>query len=93
MRKLVYTVQIWREGGMFTSYCPELDLASCGKTPEQARGNLEEVVSIFVEETSRQGTLAELLEEAGYDLDECADVVVRHRAVTQDLATAPVPAL
>jgi len=29
-KKIIATVEIWNEGGMFTSYCPELDIASCG---------------------------------------------------------------
>jgi len=35
----------------------------------QAKKNLLEVVEIFIEETSKLGTLRELLEEAGYNLD------------------------
>ena len=93
MKRLVYTVQMWQEGAMFTSYCPELDLASCGSTREQARDNLEEVVAIFVEETSRQGTLAELLQQAGYDVDADQEIVLRRREVTEELALATVPAL
>lgn len=29
--------EIWQEGNMFTAYCHELDLASCGRTVEEAR--------------------------------------------------------
>lgn len=31
---------IWREGGMYTAYCPELDIATCAGTVEKARENL-----------------------------------------------------
>ena len=35
---------------MYVSYCPELDMASCGKSIEDAKNNLKEVISInFVE--------------------------------------------
>ncbi len=30
MKRIIATVEIWAEGGIFTSYCPELDIASCG---------------------------------------------------------------
>lgn len=50
---------------MYTAYCRELDLASCGRTVEEAWQNLYEVFEIFLEETSKKGTLQELLEEAG----------------------------
>lgn len=78
MKKLIFTGEIWKEGDMYTSYCPELDLASCGETIEQAKKNLLEVVEIFIEETSKLGTLRELLEEAGYNLDE-SDVLQQYR--------------
>jgi len=70
MKKMVITVEIWKEGNMFTSYCPELDVASCGHTAEEARKNLIEVIEIQLEETAKLGTLKNFLEEAGYVLEE-----------------------
>ena len=66
MQDLITTAEIWKEGRMYTSYCPELDIASCGHTPEEARKNLAEVIAIQLEETARKGTLDELLSESGY---------------------------
>jgi predicted RNase H-like HicB family nuclease len=66
MRDLITTAEIWKEGGMYTSYCPELDMASCGHTTEEARKNLEEVITIQLEETAKLGTLDDLLRESGY---------------------------
>lgn len=34
MKNLIITQEIWQEGNMYTSYCPELDVASCGRTIE-----------------------------------------------------------
>ncbi len=68
MRKLVVTEEIWKEGNMYTAYCPELDVASCGKGIEEARRNLVEVIEIQLEETAKLGTLKSFLEDAGYDL-------------------------
>jgi hypothetical protein len=39
MKKLIITQEIWKEGNMYTSYCPELDVASCGRTIEEAQKN------------------------------------------------------
>jgi predicted RNase H-like HicB family nuclease len=64
-KRLHLTAEVWREGQMYTAYCRELDLASCGRTVEEAWENLREAFTIFLEETSRKGTLKELLEEAG----------------------------
>jgi len=30
--KLNLTEELWKEGNMYVSYCPELDIASCGET-------------------------------------------------------------
>ena len=55
---------------MFTSYCPELDVASCGHTSEEAKKNLREVIEIQLEETAKLGTLKDFLAEAGYVIDD-----------------------
>lgn len=64
-KSLRLTAEVWKEGQMYMAYCRELDLASCGRTIEEAWANLKEVFEIFLEETSKKGTLKELLEEAG----------------------------
>lgn len=63
--KMKLTEEVWREGNMYVSYCPELDVASCGETVDQARRNLQEVIQINLEETKRMGTLDRFLAEAG----------------------------
>ncbi len=66
MKRIIATVEMWKEGGMFTAYCHELDIASCGHTPDEAKKNLEEVIEIQIEETAKLGTLKMFLAEAGY---------------------------
>ena len=70
MKKIIATVEIWKEGGMFTAYCPELDIASCGHTSEEAKKNLREVIEIQLEETAKLGTLNDFLAEAGYAVED-----------------------
>jgi predicted RNase H-like HicB family nuclease len=43
------TEEIWEEGNMYVSYCPELDIPSCGESVKQARENLKEVIRINIE--------------------------------------------
>ncbi len=69
MKNIVVTEEIWKEGNMYTAYCPELDVASCGRNIEEARNNLIEVIEIQLEETAQLGTLKTFLEDAGYDLN------------------------
>jgi len=51
---------------MYVSFCPELDMASCGESVEESKKNLKEVISINFEECRKMGTLKQLLEEAGF---------------------------
>ncbi|MDP2972555.1 MAG: hypothetical protein Q8P64_25615, partial [Deltaproteobacteria bacterium] len=65
--KFKLTEELWKEGNMYVSYFPELDIASCGETVDQAKKNLKEVILINLEEAQKIGTLDKLLQEAGFD--------------------------
>jgi predicted RNase H-like HicB family nuclease len=47
-----FTAIIQQEGKYFVALCPELDVASQGKTVEEARRNVAEAVELFLEEAS-----------------------------------------
>lgn len=59
-------VMILREGKHFVAYTPVLDLATSGKTFEQAKKRFSEAVEIFIEELTEKGTLAKVLSELGW---------------------------
>ena len=59
---------IWKEGNMYVSYCPELDIASCGENVQVAKKNLYEVILINIKETQEMGTFQEFLKECGIEL-------------------------
>ena len=63
-----FTVHIWKEGNQFVAHAIPLDVASSGPTPEAARRALDEAVKLFLETAAEQGTLPDVLEEAGYEL-------------------------
>jgi predicted RNase H-like HicB family nuclease len=69
MQDIAVTVHTFKEGKMFVAYVPELDLSSCGTTDEEARKNIRDAVRGFLETSAEMGTLAEILEEAGYARD------------------------
>ncbi|MCP9496691.1 MAG: type II toxin-antitoxin system HicB family antitoxin [Pyrinomonadaceae bacterium MAG19_C2-C3] len=48
------TAFIHREDSLYVSICPELDIASQGKTVEEARNNLIEAVELFFEVASEK---------------------------------------
>jgi len=44
-----FTALVEREGDGYVALCPEFDVASQGNTVEEARRNLAEAVSLFLE--------------------------------------------
>jgi len=62
MRKQM-TAIIEREGTGYVSSCPELDIASQGKTVEEARDNLREALELFFETASKEEIAARLHED------------------------------
>ena len=71
--RIKLTEELWKEGNMYVSNCPELDIAACGESVEQAKKNLKEVILINLEEAQKMGTLDKLLQDAGFD--ETQDVL------------------
>jgi len=51
-----FTTQVWKEGKMYVSYTPELDISSCGETAAKAKRNLLEAVECFLETAEKMGT-------------------------------------
>ena len=49
MRQVRLTIVIEPEGGAFVARCPEVDVASQGRTLAEARDNLREAVDLFFE--------------------------------------------
>lgn len=47
MDMFVFTGIIWKEEKEYGARCPELDVASQGKTPDEARKNLLEAVKAY----------------------------------------------
>jgi len=57
------TALIEREGDGYVSLCPELDVASQGKTIEEARDNLREALELFFESASPEEIKQRLRDE------------------------------
>ena len=49
MRNYSLSVIIKRDESWFVAFCPELDVASQGKTVEEARSNLKEAVELYLQ--------------------------------------------
>lgn len=55
MRQLNFTAVIWKEDVGYVSKCPELGVASAGDTPDEARRNLQEAISLYLENAEELG--------------------------------------
>lgn len=49
MRSSTFTAILEKERDLYVALCPELDVASQGKTVEEATANLKEAVELFLE--------------------------------------------
>jgi len=54
---------IEREGDWFVAHCPELNIASQGKTVQEASTNLREAVNLFLEYADEQEVKSRLTGE------------------------------
>ncbi|HQU32167.1 MAG: type II toxin-antitoxin system HicB family antitoxin [Planctomycetia bacterium] len=68
--KMQLIIEVWKKGNWFLARAPELDFISQGKTPEEARENLLEVINIQFEEMKGMGTLEEYLLEYGFEIKD-----------------------
>jgi len=57
------TIEVWKKGKWFIAKASELDFVSQGKTFEEAKRNLLEVIKIQFREMGEMGTLEEYLSE------------------------------
>ena len=55
MTRATLTASIWRENDAYVSLCPELGVASCGDTPDEALAMLKEAVELYLENARHLG--------------------------------------
>ncbi|MHC1630788.1 MAG: type II toxin-antitoxin system HicB family antitoxin [Methanotrichaceae archaeon] len=60
MKKFKLTAAIWEEKGVYVSKCPELGVASCRDTPEEALSNLKEAVELYLGNAKELGLIADV---------------------------------
>lgn len=68
--ELKVTIEVWEKGPVFSAKTPELDFISQGRTFEEAKQNLIEVIKIQFREMKAMGTLEEYLTECGFAITE-----------------------
>ena len=61
------TAAIWEEESVYVSKCPELGVASCGDTAEEALDNLKEAVELYIDNAIELG----IIEDVNAALKSC----------------------
>ncbi len=61
---LPYVIE--REGDLYVSICPVLDVVSQGETRDEAVSNLVEAIVLFIQTCQEMGTLDQVLAECGF---------------------------
>jgi len=61
-----FDIIVFEEKDVYISYCPELDVSSCGDSISNAKEMLKEAIRLFLEEVEKMGTLETILEESNY---------------------------
>ncbi|MBF0559102.1 MAG: hypothetical protein HQL08_10015 [Nitrospirae bacterium] len=62
------TIELWQKGKWLIAKIPELDFVTQGRTAEEAKANLKELVRIQFEEMRELGTLDDYLAECGFEI-------------------------
>jgi predicted RNase H-like HicB family nuclease len=62
------TILVREEEGQYCSWCPELDVASCGSTIDEASSNLKEAVTLYLKTVTELGELDQVFQEKGLKL-------------------------
>ncbi|MFH1626393.1 MAG: type II toxin-antitoxin system HicB family antitoxin [Pseudomonadota bacterium] len=62
MKVFEYTAVVWKETEGYVSKCPELGVASCGDSFDEAVSNLREAVELYLENAMELDLIGEVEE-------------------------------
>jgi predicted RNase H-like HicB family nuclease len=62
MKVFEYTAVVWKETEGYVSKCPELGVASCGDSFEEAVSNLRQAVELYIENAVELDLMGEIEE-------------------------------
>jgi predicted RNase H-like HicB family nuclease len=64
---IVFTGRICKEGGVYVSYCDQLQAATSARTMEAVIRRTKELIQIHLEEAQEDGTLNDLIQRCGME--------------------------
>jgi predicted RNase H-like HicB family nuclease len=81
---------ITKEGDQYSSWCPDLDIASCGDSPEEAARALSDAVELYLRTLEEEGERGQVFEERGIRIVDTDEPVIPNTFVTQYRQKVPV---
>ncbi|MFQ5826121.1 MAG: type II toxin-antitoxin system HicB family antitoxin [Dehalococcoidia bacterium] len=81
-----------KEGNQYSSWCPELDIASCGDSPEEAVKNLGDALELYLHTIEEEGEQEQVFKEKGISIVREDEPVIPTSFVTQYRQRVPVAA-
>ncbi len=82
MKELVLSAVIRKFGKRYSSWCPELDIATEGDSVKEAKTNLKEAVQCHVEVMIENGDTDLLLEKLGLTMKDIKKQTITSRVIT-----------
>ena len=67
MTKVIYRMETYGDGDWHVAVCPELGISRTGKTPRDAKAEVQEAVTAHLGHCEYQGILDDVLGDAGFD--------------------------
>jgi predicted RNase H-like HicB family nuclease len=85
-------IVITKEGNQYSSWCPNLDIASCGRGPEEAMRNLGDALELYLNTLEDEGEREQVFKEKGIRVLHADEPVLPSSFVTQFRQKIPVRA-
>ncbi len=73
---------VTKEGNQYSSWCPVLDIASCGDTPDEAVRNLCDAIGCYIEALKEDGELGKFISEKGIKILRAEEPMVPNSFIT-----------
>ena len=81
---------ITKEGNQYSSWCPDLDIASCGDSPEDAVRELGDAVELYLDTLEKEGEREQVFKERGIRIVDTDEPIIPSSFVTQYRQKVPV---
>ncbi len=83
-------IVVTKEDDQYSSWCPELDIASCGDNPEEAVKNLGDALELYLSTLEEEGERNKVFKERGIEIVSADEPVIPTSFVTQYRQKVPI---